>query len=88
MNEKENPYKKLISEKQIETVKSISNLDDGKLYFMNYVADYKLDKLLQSNVTDLNLLIKFVENELLNNKAFEIIDLQQDYLYKLYENEY
>ena len=47
MNEKENPYKKLINEKQIETVKSISNLDDGKLYFMNYVADYKLDKLLQ-----------------------------------------
>ena len=71
MNEKENPYKKLINEKQIETVKSISNLDDGKLYFMNYVADYKLNKLLKSNVTDLNLLIKFVENELLNNKEFK-----------------
>ena len=56
--------------KQIETVKSISNLDDGKLYFMNYVTNYKLNKLLKSNVTDLNLLIKFVENELLNNKEF------------------
>ena len=31
MNEKENPYKKLINEKQIETVKSISNLDDEKI---------------------------------------------------------
>ena len=68
MNEKENPYNKLKSQKQIETIKSFFNLNDGKLYSMDYVADYKLDKLLKSDVTDLNLLIKFVEDELLNCK--------------------
>ena len=50
---------------QKASISTIKDLDNGRLYVMDYTADYKLDKMLQQNVNSVDTMLAFVGRELL-----------------------
>ena len=59
-----NPHAYVTNIENVKMITSLNELDPDRLYEMNYTADYKLDKLIESNVTDIGSLVKFVSEDL------------------------
>ncbi|HPY75596.1 MAG: linear amide C-N hydrolase [Planctomycetes bacterium] len=62
---KKNPAIFLKTEEQQISLDSIKNLDNGLFYEMDYIADYKLDLVLDSNIQNVFQLAQFLQKELL-----------------------
>ncbi len=66
-NEKEaNPAIYLSTEEQKASINSLKDIDNGRFYVMDYTADYKLDELVNANLTDVQSMIDFIQKKLLN----------------------
>lgn len=52
-----NPAEYLTTDEQAVSIASITNIDDGKFYTMNYTADYMLDEILKHDVNSLSDLV-------------------------------
>jgi len=64
-----NPHQYVIDSKLIESIENIKNLNNHDLYYMDYLSDYKLDKLMQEDLGgSLTGLIYFINHELLNGE--------------------
>ena len=64
-----NPAALLKTELQKQSLSSMRALDDGHLYTLEYIADYKLDELLQSNAKTADEIFRFVNSKLLSGNA-------------------
>lgn len=60
-----NPAASVTDKAQKASISTIKDLDNGRLYVMDYTADYKLDKMLQQNVNSVDTMLAFVGRELL-----------------------
>lgn len=60
-----NPAASVTDKAQKTSISTIKDLDNGRLYVMDYTADYKLDKMLQQNVNSVDTMLAFVGRELL-----------------------
>lgn len=60
-----NPAVHVTDSKQKESLASIQDIDHGRLYVMDYTADYKLDDLLDKSIASLDGMFTFVSNDLL-----------------------
>ena len=61
-----NPAASVTDKAQKASISTIKDLDNGRLYVMDYTADYKLDKMLQQNVNSVDTMLAFVGRELLS----------------------
>lgn len=68
----QNPRAYLTTAEQETSIASITDLDDGLLYSMDYTADYQLDKMLASGVDDIASLTSFIKQSLLNGGQMEL----------------
>ena len=64
-----NPAAYLTTKAQRLSLATLHDIDDGKLYTIDYTADYRLDKMLKSNVDGVRSCISFVEKHLLKEGA-------------------
>ena len=55
----------LKTEEQQISLDSIKNLDNGLFYEMDYIADYKLDLVLDSNIQNVFQLAQFLQKSCL-----------------------
>ena len=60
-----NPAASVTDKAQKASISTIKDLDNGRLYVMDYTADYKLDKMLQQNINSVDTMLAFVGRELL-----------------------
>lgn len=65
MAESANPAAWLKTDEQRASVATLTDVNDGKLYTMDYTADYQLDALLEANVTDVEGMVRFLQKTLL-----------------------
>lgn len=65
MAEGANPAAWLKTDEQRASVATLTDVNDGKLYTMDYTADYQLDALLEANVTDVEGMVRFLQKTLL-----------------------
>lgn len=65
MAESANPAAWLKTDEQRASVATLTDVNDGKLYTMDYTADYQLDALLEANVTDVEGMVRFLQKNLL-----------------------
>ena len=61
-----NPAAQLKTDEQRASVATLTDVNDGKLYTMDYTADYQLDALLEANVTDVEGMVRFLSRTLLS----------------------
>ena len=54
-----NPAAYLKTDEQRASVATLTDVNDGKLYTMDYTADYQLDALLEANVADVEGMVRF-----------------------------
>lgn len=54
------PAKLIKDAGKLKMLRSIQDLDDGRLFYLNYTEDYKLDQLVNLNVTTNEGLVKYV----------------------------
>lgn len=62
-----NPAKYLTTRQQKKSVNSITDIYDGLFYTMDYTADYKLDKVLNEGISNIEYMKKFLQCQLLNS---------------------
>ena len=60
-----NPAAYLKTDEQRASVATLTDVNDGKLYTMDYTADYRLDALLEAGVTDVEGMVRFLHKTLL-----------------------
>lgn len=65
MAESANPAAWLKTDEQRASVATLTDVNDGKLYTMDYTANYQLDALLEANVTDVEGMVRFLQKNLL-----------------------
>ena len=65
MAESANPAAWLKTDEQRASVVTLTDVNDGKLYTMDYTADYQLDALLEANLTDVEGMVRFLQKTLL-----------------------
>lgn len=61
-----NPAAYLITPEQKRTVSGLTDVDAGRLYVMDYTADYRLDDMLCAGVTSVAELTRYVRTHLLS----------------------
>lgn len=54
-----NPAASVTDKAQKASISTIKDLDNGRLYVMDYTADYKLDKMLQQNINSVDTMLAF-----------------------------
>lgn len=60
-----NPAAYLKTDEQRASVATLTDVNDGKLYTMDYTADYQLDALLEASVADVEGMVRFLQETLL-----------------------
>ena len=60
-----NPAAYLKTDEQRASVATLTDVNDGKLYTMDYTADYQLDALLEAGVADVEGMVRFLQETLL-----------------------
>lgn len=69
---KNNPAIYLSTEEQKKSIESIKDLDNGRFYVMDYVADYKLDDMINANLTNIQSMIDFMQKNFLNGGSTSV----------------
>ena len=60
-----NPAAYLKTDEQRASVATLTDVNDGKFYTMDYTADYQLDALLEASVADVEGMVRFLQETLL-----------------------
>ncbi len=60
-----NPAAYLATKAQRESAATLRDIDGGKLYTMDYTADYKLNEMLRANADDVRSCVAFIRENLL-----------------------
>lgn len=64
-----NPARHLVTSAQRQTLATLQNIDEGRLYVMDYTADYKLDEALACGAYTPETLFAFAQGMLLSGDA-------------------
>ena len=62
----DNPHAFITDEAKVQSIATLKELDPDRLYEMNYTADYKLDDLIESNVTDFITFAQFLTTNMMD----------------------
>ena len=68
-----NPAQSLTTDAQKASISTITDIDDGLFYTMDYTADYKLDEVLNSDITSVEGMVEFLQQNMLTSPVSAVI---------------